>query len=119
MNHEAKDYLKITNIKHKSGKALRLEDASGRYSEYLKSTLNKKIQLKKFKVVLDCANGATYTVAPNLFWELGHKVISINSDPNGKNINQNCGAVDVRGLIKTVVSNQNFIHLISTFPSQY
>ena len=95
-----KNYLKIINSTHKSGKALRLEDASGRYSEYLKSTLNKNNKLKKFKIVLDCANGATYTVAPSLFWELGHSVISINSSPNGININQNCGAVDVRELKK-------------------
>jgi len=101
-----KNYLKITNSTHKSGKAFRLEDASGRYSEYLKSTLNKKNKLKKFKIVLDCANGATYTVAPSLFWELGHSVISINSSPNGININQNCGAVDVRELTKTVISNK-------------
>jgi len=101
-----KNYLKITNKYHKTGKALRLEDASGRYSEYLKSTLNKKIKLKKFKIVLDCANGATYTVAPSLFWELGHKVISINASPNGTNINENCGAVDVRELRKTVIFNK-------------
>jgi len=96
-------YLKIINNTPKSGKALRLEDAPGRYSEYLKNTLNRKIKSKKFKIVLDCANGATYNVAPRLFWELGHEVISINSNPNGININQNCGAVDVRELIKTVV----------------
>ena len=98
-----KQYSKIKNTIFKLGKALRLEDASGRYSEYLKSTLNKKIKTKKFKIVLDCANGATYNVAPSLFWELGHDVISINSSPNGININQNCGAVDVRNLVKTVV----------------
>ena len=73
-----KKYLKITNYNYKTGKALRLKDASGRYSEYLKSTLNKKNKFKKFKIVLDCANGATYSVAPSLFWELGHSVISIN-----------------------------------------
>ena len=101
-----KKYLKIIINTYKSGKVFRLEDASGRYSEYLKSTLNKKNKLKKFKIVLDCANGATYTVAPSLFWELGHKVISINSSPNGININKNCGAVDVRELAKTVVSNK-------------
>ena len=83
----SKKYLNIVANYHKTGKALRLEDASGRYSEYLKSTLNKKNKLKKFKVVLDCANGATYAVAPSLFWELGHNVLSINSIPNGININ--------------------------------
>jgi len=101
-----KKYLSITSNAHKTGKALRLEGASGRYSEYLKSTLNKKNKFKKFKIVLDCANGATYTVAPSLFWELGHIVISINSSPNGININQNCGAVDVGELKKNVISNK-------------
>ena len=98
------DYLKIINNTHKSGKAFRLEDASGRYSEYLKNTLNKKIKSKKYKIVLDCANGATYNVAPNLFWELGHEVIAIHDQPNGSNINKNCGAVDAKDLLKTVVT---------------
>jgi len=101
-----KKYLKITNNTHKSGKALRLEDASGRYSEFLKSTLNKKNTNKKYKIVLDCANGATYLVAPSLFWELGHKVISINTNPNGININKNCGAINVIELTKKVISNK-------------
>ena len=101
-----KDYLKIINNTHKSGKAFRLEDASGRYSEYLKNTLNKKIKSKKYKIVLDCANGATYNVAPNLFWELGHEVIAIHDQPNGININKNCGAVNVKDLLKTVVTQK-------------
>ncbi len=101
-----KNYIKITNHASKSGKALRLEDASGRYSEYLKNTLNKNIECKKYKIVLDCANGATYNIAPSLFWELGHEVISINSKPNGININQRCGAVDIRDLTRTVVSEK-------------
>jgi Phosphomannomutase len=83
-----------------------LEDSSGRYSEYLKSTLDKKINFRKFKIVLDCANGATYQVAPNLFWELGHEVISINSNPDGTNINKNCGAVEVSGLKRTVLKKR-------------
>ena len=99
-------YLKIISSSSKSGKALRLEDSSGRYSEHLKSTLDKKSIFKKFKIVLDCANGATYQVAPNLFWELGHQVISINSNPDGTNINKNCGAVDVNELKKTVLKKR-------------
>ena len=101
-----KKYSKITNNSPKSGKALRLEDASGRYSEFLKNSLNKNNLIKKFKIVLDCANGATYNVAPNLFWELGHEVVSINSTPNGMNINKNCGAVDVTDLKKNVISKK-------------
>ena len=55
---------------------------------------------------MDCANGATYNIAPNLFWELGHNVISINSTPDGKNINKNCGSVDIRELKKNVIKNK-------------
>ncbi len=95
-------YSKIRNLSFKSGKALRLEDASGRYSEFLKNTLDKKNKQKKYKIVLDCANGATYNIAPNLFWELGHEIHVINDKPNGTNINKNCGAVETTNLIKKV-----------------
>ncbi len=99
-------YKKITNKSFISGKALRLEDASGRYSEFLKSSLSKTLFKKKLKIALDCGNGATYSIAPNLFWELGHEVISININPNGKNINKNCGAVDTRQLSKMVTKDK-------------
>ncbi len=100
---DKKKYSKITNNTIILGKAKRLEDAPGRYSEFLKSSLLKNNYKKKLKIVLDCANGATYNIAPNLFWELGHKVISINDKPNGLNINQKCGAVDTKQLSKKVV----------------
>lgn len=96
-------YNKIINLSYESGKAIRLEDARGRYSEYLKSTLEKKIKFRKLKVVVDCANGATYHVAPNIFWEIGCEVITINNNPNGKNINDNCGAVNIKELSKKVL----------------
>ncbi len=99
-------YSKIINSEIITGKAIRLEDASGRYSEFLKSTLNKKLKTKKLKIVLDCGNGATYDIAPNIFWELGHEVLSINNKPNGKNINDNCGAVNVSKLSKKVVEEK-------------
>ena len=101
-----KKYSKILNSNNKTGKAIRLEDASGRYSEFLKSTLNKNIKTKKLKIVLDCGNGATYDIAPSIFWELGHQVVSINDKPNGKNINYNCGAVNVGSLCKKVVEEK-------------
>ena len=101
-----KKYSKILNSNNKTGKAIRLEDASGRYSEFLKSTLNKNIKTKKLKIVLDCGNGATYDIAPSIFWELGHQVVSINNKPNGKNINYNCGAVNVGSLCKKVVEEK-------------
>ena len=97
-------YKKISNLGFESGKAVRLMDAPGRYSEYLKSTFDKKIKLKKFKVVLDCGNGATYNIAPTLFWELGSEVYSINDRPNGRNINKNCGAINIKELSKKVLS---------------
>ncbi len=101
-----KKYAKILNSEVNTGKAIRLEDASGRYSEFLKSTLDKKIKNKKLKIVLDCGNGATYEIAPNIFWELGHNIITINNKPNGKNINDNCGAVNVSKLSKKVVDEK-------------
>ncbi len=103
---DKKKYIKINNKNFVSGKAKRLEDASGRYSEFLKSSLNKKLNKKKLKIVLDCANGATYNIAPNLFWELGHKVISINNNPDGVNINKDCGAVDTKALSKVVIQQK-------------
>ncbi len=101
-----KKYFKILNSENNTGKAIRLEDASGRYSEFLKSTLNKKLKIKKLKIVLDCGNGATYEIAPNIFWELGHNIVSINNKPDGKNINYNCGAVNVDNLCKKVVEEK-------------
>ena len=99
-------YSKINNNSFISGKALRLEDAPGRYSEFLKSSLSKKSKVKHLKIILDCANGATYNIAPNLFWELGHKVITINNNPDGMNINQKCGAVDTLQLSKKVIQQK-------------
>ncbi len=103
---DKKKYNKILNISFESGKAIRLEDAQGRYSEYLKSTLYNNLKLKKIKVVLDCANGATYLVAPKLFWEIGCEVVVINNLPDGKNINLNCGAVNTNELIKKVIKEK-------------
>ena len=104
-----KKYSKIINNENNTGKAIRLEDASGRYSEFLKSTLDKKLKIKKLKIVLDCGNGATYDIAPSIFWELGHHVIAINNKPNGKNINKNCGAVNVVELTKKVLEEKAHI----------
>ncbi len=97
-------YNKIINLSYESGKAYRLDDTYKKYSQYLKTTINKSIKMKKFKIVLDCANGATYNIAPNLFGDIGCKVITINDKPNGKNINLNCGAVDTKKLSKKVLS---------------
>ena len=74
------------------GQAFRIEDAKGRYLSYLKSTFPKELELDGLKIVLDCAHGATYRVAPEVFSELGAEIIPIGVRPNGKNINRMCGA---------------------------
>jgi phosphoglucosamine mutase len=75
------------------GKATRIEDARGRYIVFLKNTFPKKYTLDEFHIVLDCANGATYGVAPHVFAELGAKVTTLSATPDGKNINLECGAL--------------------------
>lgn len=75
------------------GKAYRIEDAKGRYIVFLKYTFPKNYTLDDFHIVLDCANGATYGVAPHVFEELGAKVTKIGVNPDGKNINHECGAL--------------------------
>lgn len=74
------------------GKARRIEDARGRYIEFAKATI-KNTSLAGFKVVIDCANGAAYSVAPTIYAELGAEVIKLNTDPDGENINKDCGAL--------------------------
>ncbi|MBF0282438.1 MAG: phosphoglucosamine mutase [Zetaproteobacteria bacterium] len=74
------------------GKAIRVDDAKGRYIEFLKSTLPRDLRLDGLKVVVDCANGAAYDVAPRILAELGCDVIAIHQKPDGYNINQHCGS---------------------------
>ena len=74
------------------GRAVRIDDASGRYIEACKSSVPRSFNLDGIKVVVDCANGATYKIAPRIFWELGAEVIRIGADPDGMNINQDCGS---------------------------
>ena len=74
------------------GQAFRIDDARGRYISYLKETFPKELELDDLRIVLDCAHGATYRVAPEVFSELGAEIISIGVRPNGKNINRKCGS---------------------------
>ena len=74
------------------GKAERIEDAGGRYIEFCKSTVPSRLNLNGMKIVVDCANGATYHVTPKVFDELGATIISLGIDPDGLNINQDCGS---------------------------
>lgn len=85
------------------GKASRINDAAGRYIEFCKGTFPAHLGLEGYKIVVDCANGATYHIAPNVFRELGAEVIEIGTDPNGLNINEKCGATDVTELQAKVV----------------
>lgn len=80
------------------GKAKRINDAAGRYIEFCKSTFPAHLGLEGYKIVVDCANGATYHIAPNVLRELGAEVIEIGTHPNGVNINEKCGATDVQAL---------------------
>lgn len=84
------------------GKAIRLDDASGRYVEYLKRTIPKGLTLEGLKIVVDCANGAAYRVAPSVFHELGADVIPVAVNPDGVNINNGCGSLHPELISKTV-----------------
>ena len=88
------------------GKAVRLEDATGRYIEYIKSTVPRGSTLEGIKVVVDCANGAAYKVTPWVLRELGAEVITINDKPDGININANCGSLHMEGLSSAVRSHK-------------
>ncbi len=87
----------------KIGKATQLDDASGRYIEYIKGSIPKGKTLGNMKIVVDCAHGAAYKVAPKVLWELEADVISIGNRPNGRNINDGFGATATQNLQKRVV----------------
>ncbi len=88
------------------GKATRIVDAAGRYIEFCKSRFPSHLSLKGLKIALDCANGATYHIAPSVFRELGAEVCEIAVEPNGLNINDNCGATSTDLIRKAVIDNE-------------
>lgn len=88
------------------GKSVRVEDANGRYIEFCKSTFPYHFDLSNLKIVVDCANGAAYSVGPSVFRELGAKVIPLYNEPDGLNINENCGSTHPEFLQKAVVDHQ-------------
>lgn len=88
------------------GKARRINDAAGRYIEFCKSAFPNALDLRGLKIVLDCAHGATYHVAPPVFHELGAEVITIGNQPDGLNINLGCGSTHITHLQKAVVEHQ-------------
>lgn len=88
------------------GKVVRINDAAGRYIEFCKSTYKSSRKLNGLKIVLDCANGATYHVAPSVFQELGARVSVLANKPDGLNINEKCGSTHPENLIAEVVAQQ-------------
>ncbi|HEB93746.1 MAG TPA: phosphoglucosamine mutase [Gammaproteobacteria bacterium] len=88
------------------GKAERIGDAGGRYIEFCKSTIPSSINLKGMTIIVDCAHGATYHVAPSVFDELGARVISIGVGPDGLNINEKCGSTHPEALQQAVLEHQ-------------
>lgn len=103
LNH---DFNKSLVAPDQLGRAKRLDDAPGRYVEHVKRSFPKGLSLDGLRVVLDCANGAAYHLAPNIFWELGAEVIKIGVEPNGFNINQDCGSTAPQSLQKKVIETR-------------
>ena len=89
----------------KIGRAFRLEDARGRYVVFLKNTFPRELTLEGLTIVVDCANGAAYKIAPAVLEELGAKVIPLATQPDGKNINHKCGALYPENLARAVLKN--------------
>ncbi|MCH2002144.1 MULTISPECIES: phosphoglucosamine mutase [Acinetobacter] len=88
------------------GKSVRVNDANGRYIEFCKSTFPYHFDLNNLKIVLDCAHGAAYSVGPSVFRELGAKVVALYNEPDGLNINENCGSTHPEHLQKAVVEHE-------------
>jgi phosphoglucosamine mutase len=89
----------------KIGKAVRLDDAIGRYTEFCKMSVPKSLSLEGMRIVIDCANGAAYKIAPKVLWELGAQVVRIGCEPDGHNINRACGAVHPEAMCETVIQH--------------
>lgn len=90
----------------KLGKAYRIDDAAGRYIEFCKGTFPSDLSLKGMKIVVDCAHGATYHIAPNVLGELGANVIEIGTQPDGLNINRKVGATSMKAIREAVLEHE-------------
>src|ERR1700687_4951180 len=88
------------------GRAKRLDDAGGRYIEFVKQSCPKGLRLDGLRVVVDCAHGAAYKVAPTVFWELGAEVFTVGVSPNGFNINRDCGALVPQQMRREVLARR-------------
>jgi phosphoglucosamine mutase len=84
------------------GRARRIDDALGRYGEYAKTTFPRRLRLDGLRIVVDCANGAAYRAAPNVLWELGAQVVSVGVNPDGRNINEDCGSTHPEAAVRKV-----------------
>lgn len=91
------------------GRAQRLEDAAGRYIEFAKATFPRGMKLDGLRIVVDCAHGAAYKVAPTVLWELGAEVVAIGTAPDGFNINRDCGSTHVKALRQAVLQHDAHI----------
>lgn len=105
INQELEKELKIEDTAN-LGKSVRVKDANGRYIEFCKSTFPYHFDLSNLKIVVDCANGAAYNVGPSVFKELGAKVVALYNEPDGLNINKNCGSTHPENLQKAVLEHQ-------------
>lgn len=97
--------IKLVNTRN-VGRATRIDDAPGRYVEFVKNTFPKDKTLNGLKIVIDCANGAAYHLGGKILWELGAEVIEIGVKPNGTNINLNCGSTHTEHLSEEVIKHQ-------------
>jgi phosphoglucosamine mutase len=88
------------------GRAQRIDDARGRYTESLKASFPKGLDLAGLRIVVDCANGAAYHIAPDLLWELGAEVVRVGTSPNGLNINEGCGSNHPERLREAVIAER-------------
>lgn len=107
IEHKIEQYLDspITTVESsKLGKAKRLGDASGRYIEFCKASVPTRLDFSGMRIIIDCANGATYHIAPHVFSEVGAEVVSIGVEPDGLNINDECGATKPEKLAATVLA---------------
>ncbi|AUX85917.1 phosphoglucosamine mutase [Acinetobacter sp. ACNIH2] len=105
INQELENDLLIEDTAN-LGKSVRVKDANGRYIEFCKSTFPYHYDLSNLKIVVDCANGAAYNVGPAVFKELGAKVIALYNEPDGLNINKDCGSTHPENLQKAVVEHK-------------
>lgn len=105
LEHQIEHYIDapMTTVESaKLGKAKRISDAAGRYIEFCKATVPPQLDFKGMRIVIDCANGATYHIAPHVFSEVGAEVVTIGADPDGLNINDECGATKPENLAAKV-----------------